>query len=184
MLLTHIRTRFSWLALALLTSACSSNIPLEIREAPEDSPSVSQVRDQPDQYHSKTVRWGGRILKTVNDKDASRMTIVTFPLTDDGRPRTSKNSTGRFIATSDQFLEPLEYKAERLITITGHLTGTETSDIGEYPYAYPVVKIEHSYLWPEPVKQYYQPHPFYWGVGWYHHRHYRRAPAISAIVRN
>lgn len=185
MLQTHTTYHFVWLALALLTSACSSNIPLEIREAPVDAPSVSQVRDQPDEHRSKIVRWGGRILKTENGKDASKLTVVAFPLTNDGRPRTDKTSTGRFITTANYFLEPLEYKADQLITVTGIYSETVIQDIGEYPYHYPVIGMTHSYLWPKKVVRNQSHYPAYrYHNPWYYQRHHRKAPAISEIIRN
>jgi outer membrane lipoprotein len=180
MLPIHTTFRFVWLALTLLTSACSSNIPLEIRQAPVDAPSVSQVRDQPDEHSMKTVRWGGRILKTVNGKDASKLIVVAFPLMNDGRPWTDKASTGRFIATANYFLEPLEYKTNQLITVTGTYAETVIQYIGEYPYNYPVVNLTHSYLWPKKVVQNYQHYPAYWyHHPWYHQRHYRTTPVIK-----
>ena len=185
MLPTYTTFRIAWLSLALLTSACNSNIPLEIREAPADAPSVSQVRDQPAKHSSKIVRWGGRILKTVNGKDASQLTIVAFPLTNDGRPQTDKTSTGRFIATANYFLEPLEYKTNQLITVTGTYAQTVIQDIGEYPYNYPVVNMVHSYLWPKKVARNYPHYPAYgYHNSWYHQRHYRTTPAISEIIKN
>lgn len=185
MLKTHTTSRFFWLALALLTSACSSNIPLEIRQAPENGPSLSEVRDQPDKHRLKTIRWGGRILKTENGKETSKLTIITFPLTNDGRPQTDETSTGRFIATANYFLEPQEYKTDQLITVTGTYAKTIILDIGEYPYNYPVVNMTHSYLWPKKVVQNYPYYPPYWyHHPWYHQRHYRTTPTNSEIIKN
>ncbi len=190
MLHTQTSFRIALLALALLTSACSSNIPLEIREAPADAPSVSQVRDQPAKHSSKIVRWGGRILKTENGKDASKLTIIAFPLMNDGRPQADETSTGRFIATANYFLEPQEYKTNQLITVTGTYVETVIQDIGEYPYKYPVVNMTHSYLWPKIVVQDYPQYPDYWYRNpWYHNpwylqRHYRTTPTNPEIITN
>jgi outer membrane lipoprotein len=174
MLQTHTTSHFVWLALALLTSACSSNIPLEIRQKPVDALSLSQAQDQPDEHKLKTVRWGGRILETVNGKDSSKLTIVAFPLMHDGRPTTDKTSTGRFIATANYFLEPQEYKTKQLITVTGTYAETIIQNIGEYPYNYPVVNITHSYLWPKKIIRSYPIYPAYWYHNpWYHQRYYR-----------
>ncbi len=185
MLLTDITPRFFWLALAALTSACSSKIPLEIRQAPVDAPSVSQAQDQADEHRLKTVRWGGRILKTVNGKEASKLIILAFPLMNDGRPRIDETSTGRFIATANYFLEPQEYKTKQLITVTGTYTEAVIQDIGEYPYNYPVVNMTHSYLWPKKAVQIYPRYTNYWyHHPWYHQRHYRTAPANFEVIKN
>ena len=185
MIFTNPAFRLVWLVLALLTSACSSNIPIEIRQAPVGAPSVSQVRDQPLAHTSKAVRWGGRILKVVNDKHVSKLTIVTFPLFRDGKPQSDKPSTGRFIATADYFLEPQEYKVDKLITINGDFSHTETIDIGEYPYVYPVINIKHAYLWPKEIVRDHSHYPAYWYHNpWHYQRHYRTTPAISGIILN
>jgi starvation-inducible outer membrane lipoprotein len=39
------KARFSILLLALLLGACASQVPLNIRNAPADSPSLAQVRE-------------------------------------------------------------------------------------------------------------------------------------------
>lgn len=179
--------RSTLLPLVFLLSACSSNIPLEIRQAPENGPSLPQVQNQPEKHISQNIRWGGRILTTVNAEQSSRLTIVAFPLSDEGKPLVDKQSSGRFIATIDHFLEPLEYKVDSLITITGPVTQTEIQDIGEYPYIYPVIDITHAYLWPEKVAQNYSRHPSYWHYNynpWFHRRYIRQAPAISEITGN
>jgi outer membrane lipoprotein len=116
-----------------------------MREAPAESPNISQVRDQPAEHSSQIVRWGGRILKTENGKNEKKLTIIDFPLMKDGRPQTDESSTGLFIATTNYFLEPQEYKTEQLITVTGSYVETVIQDIDEFPYNYPVVNMTHSY---------------------------------------
>ncbi|MFT5657822.1 MAG: outer membrane lipoprotein [Gammaproteobacteria bacterium] len=171
--------------LIFLLSACSSNIPLEIREAPANAPTLPEVRDRPNGYVSQSVRWGGRILETTNGQNSSQITIVAFPLSDEGRPRTDEASSGRFIASINHFLEPLEYKSDRLITVTGTYSRTETLVVGEYRYEYPVVDIAHSYIWPVIVRPVYNPYPHYWHHNpWYDRRYFRPRPAITEIIKN
>lgn len=148
----------------LLISACSSHIPPEIKQPLEGSPSVTAVRDRADAYISQKVRWGGVILQTENKDDASRLTIVAFPLSDDAEPRTSEHSPGRFIAVFNQFMEPTVYSKDREITVTGNLLRTETLDVGEFPYEYPVIQVEQHYLWPVRDESTYHDYPPYW---WY-----------------
>ena len=132
----------------LLLSACSSHIPPEIRQPLNDAPSVNQVRDNFDNYLSQHVRWGGVILNIENKNNASWLTIVAFSLSDRGEPQISDQSPGRFIAVVDDFLEPLLYKRDRNITVIGQLLRTETLKIDEFAYNYPVVQVDHYYLWP------------------------------------
>jgi len=151
-------------ACMMLMSACSSNIPIEIKQPMEGSPGVAQVRGHVDSYLSQKVRWGGVIVNTENKDNTSQLIIVAFPLDDDGEPQVNDQSSGRFIAIVDDFLEPVVYSSDRMITVVGTVLGTETLDVGEFPYEYPVVHVEHSYLWPVKVEPDYRDLPPYW---WY-----------------
>ena len=146
-----------------LVSACATNIPTEISQPLEGSPGVEQVRQQPAAYLSQKVRWGGIIVQTENKHDTSELTIVALPLADNGEPNDSDNSPGRFIAVIDKFIEPQVYSPDRKITLTGRVLKTETRKVGEFPYAYPVIKVEHYYLWPpEPEQVYIDYPPYLW----------------------
>jgi len=143
------------LTVILLISACSTHIPPEIKQPLDGSPDVAQVRHQPDVYLSQKVRWGGIILNTENRQNTSELTIVAMPLADNGKPQNSDQSPGRFIAVIDEFMEPLVYSPERKITVTGQVLKTEKLKVGEFHYEYPVIKVDHYYLWPvEPEKIY------------------------------
>ena len=153
----------------MLMTACSSSIPVEIRQSPINAPDLAQVRDQPSSYIAQPIRWGGMILETENTQNASRLTVIAFPLSDNGEPQTRAQSPGRFIAIVDKFLEPLVYSRDRLITVTGNFFKTETQNIGEYPYLYPLVEVDHYYLWPEKRVPYYPDYPPYWRYDpWYY----------------
>jgi outer membrane lipoprotein len=153
----------------MLMSACSSSIPVEIRQALDNAPDMAQVREQPHSYISQQIRWGGTILETENKQNSSLLTIIAFPLSDRGEPQTSAQSPGRFIAEVDEFLEPLVYSRDRLITLKGSIFKTETLKVGEYPYLYPVVDVEHYYLWPIKQVPRYVDYPPYWRYDpWYY----------------
>lgn len=163
MFFINTTTRSGWLILMMLMTACSSSIPVEIRQTVNNAPGVAQLRDQPDSYISQPVRWGGMILETENKQDTSWLTIIAFPLSVNGEPQTSARSSGRFIALVNEFLEPLVYSRDRLITVKGSFLKTETLKIGEYPYVYPVIEVDHYYLWPKKQAPRYVDYPPYWG---------------------
>lgn len=147
----------------MLLSACSAHIPPAIKQPLQGSPDVSQVRQQVAAYQSQKVRWGGFILDTENKQNTSELTIVALPLDSDGEPRSSDQSPGRFIAIVDDFLEPLVYAPDRMITVTGRVTGAESREVGEFSYEYPVIRVEQYYLWPaksEAVDDYYPYYPW------------------------
>jgi len=158
----------------LLLSACSSHIPAEISQAPEGAPGVAQVRANTDAYLSQKVRWGGVILDTENKQQSSWLTIVAFPLNDNGRPQLSAQSPGRFIAIVDEFLEPLVYNSDREITVRGRLLRTETRKVGEFPYTYPVIQVKRYHLWPERPKVDPDYPPYWWYDPWYPPYYYWR----------
>lgn len=150
-----------------LLSACSTPVPAGIKKPLAEEPGIQQVREAAETYISKPVRWGGIIVNTENLKDHSRLTIVAYPLSKNGMPLTRKNSTGRFIAHFNQFLEPKVYNLDRIITVLGNVVKTETIKIGNYPYNYPLITASEHFLWPvdEPEETLYPPwwyEPYYW----------------------
>ena len=164
MKLKHPVIHAGWLVLVLSFTACSTNIPPEIRQPLEGSPGVREVHANVDAFVSQKVRWGGVILGTENRQDTSRLTIVAFPLSDNGEPRVSDQSSGRFIAIVDEFLEPTVYSSDREITVTGRVLKTETLKVGDFAYEYPVIQVEQYHLWPEKTDPVYVDYPPYW---WY-----------------
>ena len=182
MMLLKLITYLAGLAAIVLVSACSSHIPPEIKQPLDGSPGIAQVRHQMNAYLSQKVRWGGVILHTENKQNVSELTIIALPLSENGKPQSSDQSPGRFIAIIDEFVEPLVYSPEREITVTGQILKAETLKVGEFPYEYPVIQVEHYYLWPdEPERSYadYPPYPWYgpyypWHYPYYypHRRHH------------
>jgi outer membrane lipoprotein len=153
------------LLLALLLSACASDIPRMIREAPAGNPSVEAVRDHVDDYLGREVRWGGKLIETGNLEKTTVLTVLSRSLSKDGEPELDDDSGGRFIAIVPAFLDPKVYAADRLVTVTGTLQRAETRKVGEYPYRYPVVDARAWYLWPKETEAPYgYPYPY---PGWY-----------------
>jgi len=174
--------------IALLLSACASQIPQIIREAPADNPSLAQVREHAADYLGRQLRWGGTIIETGNRADATRLIVLGRPLSKDGKPGLTDDSAGRFIAIVPEFLDPKVYAPDRRVTVTGTLLRTEAGQVGEYPYTYPVVQAKAWYLWPKVIERpygyedpWYDPwYPWpWWHDPWYpyaypyhhHHRH-------------
>ena len=150
-------------------SACSSHIPETVKKPPDNNPAFLLVQTDIEKYRSEKVRWGGRIVDIKNQKNGSELSIVTFPLTDQGKPIINTNSSGRFIAISGQFLEPTVYTKDQQITVVGSVLGTETRNIGEFPYKYILIQMEHHYLWPVENISHYDDYPpdFWWYDPWY-----------------
>jgi len=166
-----------WLLPTLLLASCSSSVPVNIRKAPADSLSLGTVRESPDRFQSREVRWGGDILVIVNRESFTELTVLARLLSENGEPRTTDGSPGRFIAHIPTFIDPEEYAAGRLITVRGRVAGTETREVGDYAYVHPVVKASDWYFWPKPSQRSYDYYPrwYYdpwWYSPWYHYPYY------------
>jgi len=162
------------LLLALLLGACASQVPLNIREAPANNPSLGEVREHPADYLGRPVRWGGTLIETGNREDATRLVVLARPLSKAGQPEFTDNSAGRFIALVPEFLDPKVYAPERRVTVTGTLLRTEAGKVGDYPYTYPVVQAQAWYLWPREVERPYGYYDPWYDDPWFHDPWYYR----------
>ena len=55
---TFSPTHHGWLPLVLVLTACASQVPPAIRQAPADNPSVEAVRENVAEYEGRQVRSG------------------------------------------------------------------------------------------------------------------------------
>ena len=161
----------------LLLAACASKPPEAISKVPDDNPSLTRVRMDIEAYIGADVRWGGEISQVENKADRTWVEIVRQDLRKNGRPVTGGKSDGRFIASFDEFLDPVVYQVGRPLTVVGTIESRVNRAIGEYDYQFPVVAVEGSYLWKkrEPVPPPAYPPPWWYYDPWYHpyhHRHY------------
>jgi outer membrane lipoprotein len=160
--------RMSGVALAgSILAGCASQIPKEIRVPPEGNPSVAQVRADAKKYIGAPVRWGGMIANVQNAKSHTLIEVVSRPLDSDGRPKGDSQTEGRFIARFKGFVDPSVYPKDRDLTVAGTIEGEIVRPIGEFPYNFPVVDVQYSYLWaPLPTYRYSYPPPWYYDP-WY-----------------
>jgi outer membrane lipoprotein len=159
------------LLLSALLQGCAASIPAALRDAPQQSPSLGQVRAQPDNYIDLRLRWGGNIVKVENLPQTTRIEIVARQLSSRGEPLDENSSEGRFIAHFDQFLDPSIYTIGRELTVVGRFVSLEQRDLDQMHYRYPLVRVEAHHLWsePEPAHDHYNPHwndPFFYDP-WY-----------------
>jgi outer membrane lipoprotein len=170
------QTAILWLVTSLWLTACASQIPQTIREAPTDNLSLEQVRSGNADYKGRRVRWGGRILETENKENSTWLTLLAYPLNKEGKPKETDENVRRFIAIVPQFLDPKVYSQPRLLTVTGTIQGIETRKVGEFPYRYPIVQAEAYYLWPKPVvgpaRAGYPYDPWYYNDPWFYDPRY------------
>ncbi len=171
--------------LSILLSGCASSIPDEIRRAPDNALSIDAALNDPGRFLGRAVRWGGEIKSVSNAAASTRIEVIQRPLYRDGYPELANRSLGRFIMVVDGFVDPVEAKSGRPITVFGELIGTTEQLIGDFVYNYPEIRAENYVLWePRPAAREFYPHyrhwPWYdpWHDPWYrpwygpHPRHY------------
>ncbi len=138
----------------LLVSACSS-IPETIRNAPQADINLLQVQNDFLAHQSKTVRWGGTVIKVENMENESILHIMSYPLEYKGRPDLSAREEGRFIVKTKEFLDPAIYTKNSELSIFGSLVGESEHLIGQKKLKLPTIKLQELYLWPEYLRQSY-----------------------------
>jgi outer membrane lipoprotein len=155
------------------TGGCASKPPQAISKIPVDNPSLASVRLDIDQYIGAEVRWGGEISKVENKADQTWIEIVRRKLWDDGKPKASGESDGRFIASFTGFTDPVVYKVGQLLTVVGTIEDKIERPIGGYDYVFPIVAVEGSYLWKVTTVARYPNYPNYPPPWWYYDLRYR-----------
>lgn len=160
-----------------ILSACTTS--KAIRTPVLNSPTVEQAITN--RETDKLIRWGGTVVSVENKSDHTLVEIVERPLTRSGTPKSTTKSDGRFIAKSQQFIDPENIKINQSITVSGILTGYTTGMIGEHEYVYPLVEINEYKIWPARTRRYDRPYydtywyDPYWGPYpyWYHGHYFR-----------
>ena len=122
------------------------------------------------------VRWGGTIVRTEIQASETWIELVGRELDSEGEPRETDSSSGRFLARIEGFLEPTIYAKGRQLTVVGQVAATHVGEIDKTTYLYPIVHVEHHYLWPLKLQRYcpdcdplmhppwypYPYRPYYW----------------------
>ncbi|WP_438969693.1 Slp family lipoprotein [Methylophaga sp.] len=168
----------------LLLSACS-NLPVAIKEAPNPDLQLAQFKEgNATNHQGEKVRWGGQIVKVENNDSGSTLHIAELPLNSFGRPISERDSRGRFLAQTKDFVDPHIYESGTRITVAGLIADTGTIKVDQKTMTVPIVKIISMHRWVESSFQrdpYWRAYPYYYnhfGYGlsyphWRTHWHYR-----------
>jgi outer membrane lipoprotein len=143
---------------SLLLAACASTTPVDTGPGP-DQISRSGVAEG-------AVHWGGRIVTLKNLRDRTLIEVLAYPLAANGRPLPEQPAQGRFIVQQAGFLEPREYRADRLLEVHGKLDGFTEGRVGDAPYRFPVVVADRLNLWEQTSSPGYSSSPrINFGIG-------------------
>jgi len=151
---------------ALIISGCSYPISAHLRDEARDI-NIPMVANNPDQYKGDIVIWGGKIIKTRTLKTGTQVYVLHMPLDYMEKPEDNLTSRGRFIAATQEFLDPELYSSGKLVTVAGTVTGTESHPVGETEYPYPVIDIKEIHLFKPETQFIYTGGWYGWGPAWY-----------------
>lgn len=165
--------KHSAIVVAALSLAACSAVPDRLQVANEDAlVAYETVLETPNANNGETARWGGVIADVKNSDAGTVIEVVNFPLNSWGRPVPGEQSSGRFRATLNGFVDPMVYTQGSEVTFTGTVAGVEKGTIGEYNYLFPLLNVSAKYLWPE-RKEKAQMEVNYDAL-WYRHYYYTR----------
>ncbi|HSR13944.1 MAG TPA: Slp family lipoprotein [Thermodesulfobacteriota bacterium] len=144
----YMKVFFS-LLLACTLAACAYPISKQFREEARKDATFPAVFQNPSAYSGSVVIWGGEIIEVTNTREGTEMIMLETPLNYTEEPRGPRYSQGRFIARTNEFLDPSVYKAGRKVTLAGQVVGEETRRVGQADYRYPVIRMLQVVLWTE-----------------------------------
>jgi outer membrane lipoprotein len=133
--------------LVLLAVAACAPAPI-YKAAPNTSSAAPfQVSQSPERFSKANVIWGGRVVNVRNLPDHSEIEVLAYPLDSSQRPKANDSGSGRFIATLSGYVEPMDYPAGALVTVSGTLSGSRAGQVGEASYVFPLVSVAQAHVW-------------------------------------
>ncbi|NVO21724.1 MAG: Slp family lipoprotein [Bacteroidetes bacterium] len=143
--------RFSliiYLLSGLMFTGCTTIISEQSRSIVNTDAAFKSVKQTPEKYVGKNIMLGGRIVNIKNSSEGAQIEIVQFDLNSRSYPEERFISYGRFLATDNNYMDPLIFKSGMLLTLVGEIKGQKTMRLDEMDYVYPVVAVKEWYLWP------------------------------------
>lgn len=167
------------LLLAFALSGCATAISRPYQDMARPEVSFGTLIAQPDAYKGRKVILGGYILEVSNEQGETFVTVLQTPLDHWLQPGDDRQSQGRFIIRTKQFLDPEVYAKDRAVTVGGSVAGSTSGQVGGSEYSYPLIDADELYLWPPPkpapaYPSVYGPYyyPYWWDGYWWGYPHY------------
>lgn len=132
----------------LLLAACASGpgiSTVDVNQSITPREAIAEIGS----VRGNKVLWGGMIVNSTNLEGSTRLEVLAYPLDASQRPDTEAQPTGRFLAIEPGYLETVDYRQGRLVTVKGTLNETRKGEIDEADYTYPVVASHRLHLWPQ-----------------------------------
>jgi len=135
------------LCLVSLLSGCASTAAFDTTGVVK-SLTPQSVIAEPADSRGKTALWGGTILDTRNLQNSTRIEVLAYPLDSDQRPLLGKKPLGRFFIHQQGYLEPATFSQGRLVSVIGSVGESQSGNVGDSAYTYPVITVQQLHLWP------------------------------------
>jgi len=149
-------------SLAILAAGCACPLSESVRQRARRELTLDRVKNQANTYRDETVIWGGIVLECRNEKERTDLVILETPLGPACKPGEPRQSRGRFMARTGQFLDPEVYTKGTRVVLGGKLAEEETGKIGDADYTYPVILVEDIYVYEDEEPEYRAPGPWYY----------------------
>ncbi len=151
------------LTAALWVAGCAPPFSRQALDQVDRSITFGELQSDPARYDGKWVMLAGVIVSTKNAKEGTFIEVLEKPMSRRGKPLETDATGGRFIISSEQFLDSAVYHPGRMITVVGVVAGQKVQPLGEIEYRYPVVTARELRMWePGAGPQ------FIFGVGVFH----------------
>lgn len=152
------------LAALLFLAGCARAISSGTMEQVDQNVTFEMLRGNPEAYVGKQVLLGGTINEVRNTGTGAWLEVNQRELDFGRRPKETKTSGGKFIASTGSFLDPLIYGSGDKVTVAGKVTGKSPGNL-------PVISITEMQLFrDEPYGMTYQ----YTPMGTYRYRGERK----------
>lgn len=133
--------------LIIAIAGCTPIFSEQARKMINTDASFKSVKAAPENYIGKTIMLGGRIANVTNSVDGSYLEVVQFDLASSSFPEDSLLSFGRFLVTTDSFIDPMVFRKGALITLIGEIKGKRVQRLESIDYMYPLLAMREWHLW-------------------------------------
>lgn len=139
---------FTVSAAALLTAAgCGKPFPKDLLLKVEQNVSYQDYQDDPERYEGKLLLFGGEIVEAKNTESGAWIIVLQKPLTNEGRPKWTAESGGRFLILTKAFLDIDAFRRGRSLTVIGEVDGSKAMPFRDTEYWYPLLVAKQLHLW-------------------------------------
>jgi len=138
-----------WSAVAMLGCASHVVVPEALETQLDRDVTFAQVLAAPESFVGRRIVVGGEVLKAKRTDAGMLIEVLQLPVDADYEPTVVRTeSQGRFLALTQELLDPATIREGTAITLVGEVTGSRMERLDEVEYRYPTLGVKHLYVWP------------------------------------